>query len=173
MKKTIVGITAGIALLSAVSIAQASAFTVPSGMDVDEEFWMSTEYASGYVYKKGSLPDLASMLLSAPYVNNPTGISISQWDDDMNIWTAWVALTFNAEGAYLFSDDVDAFKLSGIDPEIGKDAGQALFLTGVTFVAKTIDAGIITQKPINSVPEPATVLLLASGLLGFGWRKKQ
>jgi len=173
MKKTIIRIAAGLALLSAVSVVQAGEFTVPSNLAAGDEFWISSEYASEYVYETEDLPEFASLLLSDAYVNNPTGISISLWDEDTDVWSAWVALTFDTNGVHFFPDDVESFRLSGIDPAVGKDAGEALFLTGFTFEKKTADTGSITLGSAKSVPEPATALLLAFGLLGLGLRKKQ
>jgi len=153
-------------------------FSVPSGLDAGTEVWTGAAYADEYYYQAiDTAPNFASMLLSTPYMNDFTGISIQVWNGSVwSLGTALTALNFGDAGYYDFgSAGVRAFHLSGIDSSIAAAAGESLFLTGVTFKDTTSEGGTLVQTPKNnnSVPEPGTVLLLASGLLGFGLRKKQ
>jgi PEP-CTERM motif len=66
---------------------------------------------------------------------------------------------------------VSEFTVTGIDPSADLDpADTSAFVTGLTFVSDGSFTGTMTPitEIVSATPEPATLALLASSLLGFG-----
>jgi len=209
MKKIIVGIIVGFALLSVVGAAQAVAelecvdgsgkaancplmppwdedgdqwvsddgrwqFGLPE-LDAGDVVWIDPPSAVGYEYEIGAgTPNFASVLLPGSY----GGSAVSVWLENAVGWYDTGDTLAGGETHTFASGGVDIFRLLGIDPPVD-ETDPAAFVTGLTFVGGIggADTSTVYQKPLlgsnNNVPEPATVLLLASGLLGFRLRKRR
>jgi len=141
----------------------------------NEQIFIDPIVAIGYDYEISSGPNFASVLL-------PTGIG-----DDLYNLRLWDGMGYNIDGGILTggvehffaAGGVDRFRILGIETGAGLDPNDPLaFVTGLTFT----DAGRVqmSMNPITDgngtapIPEPGTVLLFATGLLGLGlerWRK--
>jgi hypothetical protein len=84
----------------------------------------------------------------------------------------------NLTGGTLYSfgqSGVDFFRILGIEDSLGIDPNDVTaFITGLTFISDGRFTGSMTPIINQSVPEPAAVLLLGSGLIaiaGYGRKK--
>lgn len=70
-----------------------------------------------------------------------------------------------------YSSGVDAFEVLGIPTSANLDpSNTTAFITGLTFTADGVFTG--TMTPIVT-PEPTTLAMLGSGLLGLGWFQRR
>lgn len=126
-------------------------------------YFVDPTVAVGYSFAIGAGdPKFASVLLPAVQAN-PFDVSfVYDGIDYSKMVSPEMMFDFPADG-------VDAFTVTGIDPADGLDPGDTTaFITGLTFTGDGTFNG--TQTPITEVvgtPEPGSIALLASSLLGL------
>jgi hypothetical protein len=134
--------------------------TVVAGQTV----FVDPTVAVGYSFAIGAgNPNFASVLLPAVQ-SNPFDVSfVDNGTDFSDMVSPETMFDFPTGG-------VGAFTVTGIDPSDGLDPGDTTaFITGLTFESDGTFTG--TQTPITeevtAAPEPGSVALLATGLLGW------
>jgi hypothetical protein len=121
--------------------------------------------ATGYIYQIGAGdPKFASV--SLPNIGNPNPYSLYLWNGASYVFDTTLA------GGSIFDFGgigVSQFEVLGIDPLLGLDpTNPTAFITALTFKGPGTFTGTMTAVTTD-VPEPGSVALLLSGLLGLGW----
>ena len=129
-------------------------------------YYLDPEVATGYIYQnRPGNPKFASVEL--PNIGNPGPYDLYLWNGAAFVFDTTLA----AEIPFDFADGgVSEFEVLGIDPslELDPDNGTA-FITALTFEGAGNFTGTMTPVTTEvSAPEPASLTLLASGLLGLG-----
>jgi hypothetical protein len=120
--------------------------------------------AAGYIYKTG-IGDPNFATVSLPDIHNPNPYAIYLWNGTSFIFDADVA----ADAVFDFGPGgVNEFEVLGIDPGLGLDPSNPLaFITTLTFVGSGAFTGTMTPVTVDT-PEPASLVILVSGLAGVG-----
>ena len=174
--------------VNAVSFAYSSFQTVPAGtppvilpmvtatppntvvysfnFSVDQSitYYIDPTVATGYIYKTGSgNPNFASVGL--PDIGNPNPYDLYLWNGSAFVFDTMLA----ADTLFDFAaGGVSEFEVLGIDPSLGLDPNNTTaFITALTFEGSGSFTGTMTPITTN-VPEPGSLMLLVSSLLGFG-----
>jgi hypothetical protein len=137
-------------------------FTVQTG----QTYFIDPAVATGYIYKTGSGdPNFASVEL--PDIGNSSPYDLYLWNGSAFVFDTTLA----ADTLFDFAaGGVSEFEVLGIDPSLGLDpTNPTAFITALTFEGAGSFTGTMTPITTNvSIPEPTSLVLLISGLLGLG-----
>jgi hypothetical protein len=143
-------------------VVYGSQMTVQPGVT----YYIDPAVATGYIYQIGSgNPNFASVEL--PNIGNPDPYDLYLWNGTAFVFDKTLA----AQTPFDFADGgVKEFEVLGIDASLGLDPDNTTaFITALTFESAGPFTGTMTPITTNvSAPEPASLTLLASGLLGLG-----
>ena len=156
-------LAAGSPVVNLPSVTPAGVYQYSMTVVAGTTYFVDPKVTVGYQFAIGAGdPNFASVLLPAVQLN-PFDVSfVYNGVDFSDIVLPKTAFEFPIGG-------VDAFTVTGIDPSDGLDPGDTTaFITGLTFTGDGTFNG--TQTPITAVvatPEPGSIVLLASSLLGL------
>lgn len=130
-------------------------------------YYIDPAVATGYIYQTGAgNPNFASVEL--PDIGNPNPYDLYLWNGSAFVFDTTLA----ADTLFDFGPGgVSEFEVLGIDPALGLDPDNTTaFITALTFESAGDFTGTMTPITTNvsAVPEPASLAVFASGLLGLG-----
>ena len=159
---------AGSPVVNLPTVTPAGSYQYHMSVVAGTTYFVDPKIAVGYSFAIGAGdPNFASVLLPAVQTN-PFDVSFVYDGVDFSDLVA-PETVFDFPGL-----GVSAFTVTGIDPSDGLDPGNTTALiTGLTFAGDGAFTGTQTPITADAVPEPRSMVLLGSGILGLGLLRRR